>query len=323
MVALRALSVEIDRIPLASKEERFGALRYEWWRRALNDVWRGSVPDQPALQALERVLGAGVPLTRYRAQRLVAAAEEEGGRAGAQAQPGSLADLHLAADARCGQLLWLELEAVRGVLGGRARGQGATREEILDVASGAENSAPAPLSSSHAALRADERAVKALGRALGVLRTMRGAAADLMAGKTRFPKDLCDRVGVDWSDVTHGRESRPFVEATRELAGDVQVSFTGRQWSRSRPRHEASCSLSPCVHSAEALGRSLQSGQRASRDREAPVHARCRREALAASLGARKVRALCVPDVARGVHPAGTPPPPLLGSLSKGRLTNH
>ncbi|KDD75367.1 hypothetical protein H632_c719p1, partial [Helicosporidium sp. ATCC 50920] len=222
VVALRALSVEIDRIPLASKEERFGALRYEWWRRALNDVWRGSVPDQPALQALERVLGAGVPLTRYRAQRLVAAAEEEGGRAGAQAQPGSLADLHLAADARCGQLLWLELEAVRGVLGGRARGQGATREEILDVASGAENSAPAPLSSSHAALRADERAVKALGRALGVLRTMRGAAADLMAGKTRFPKDLCDRVGVDWSDVTHGRESRPFVEATRELAGDVQ-----------------------------------------------------------------------------------------------------
>jgi NADH dehydrogenase [ubiquinone] 1 alpha subcomplex assembly factor 6 len=167
--ALRAFDLEVAAAADAARGEMAAMLRYQWWRDAVNAVYRRAGAPAPEGQSpVVAALGAAAHgLTRYRLQRIVSAREEDAVREGA---PPTLAALDAHADGTAGQLLALQAEAAGG--GGGA---------------------------------AAEAAVAAAGRAVGLAAALRDTVPAARRGRVRLPADLLERHGVALPDLLAGR----------------------------------------------------------------------------------------------------------------------
>ncbi|KAK9862554.1 hypothetical protein WJX84_010151 [Apatococcus fuscideae] len=179
VLALRAFNVETGLIGENVREQTLAQIRMQWWREAVNGMYRQTPHEHPVIQALTEVI-AVKDLTRYRLQQIVTAREDDLLRI---APPASIADLEKYGRDTAAQLLLLQLEAA-------------------DVRERAEVE--------HAALH--------LGQAQGITSLLRGTHYHAARRRSYLPTDLCKQEKVTHEQLFRGESSEALCNVVFEVA---------------------------------------------------------------------------------------------------------
>ncbi|KAK9864897.1 hypothetical protein WJX84_007292 [Apatococcus fuscideae] len=179
VLALRAFNVETGLVGENVREQTLAQIRMQWWREAVNGMYRQTPHEHPIVQALTEVIAAK-ELTRYRLQQIVTAREDDLLRL---APPASVADMEQYGRNTAAQLLLLQLESAD------LRGQ----PEI-----------------EHAALH--------LGQAQGITALLRGTHYHAARRRSYLPTDLCKREDLSHEQLFRGESSDALCNVMFEVA---------------------------------------------------------------------------------------------------------
>ncbi|KAL3152447.1 hypothetical protein ABBQ32_001494 [Trebouxia sp. C0010 RCD-2024] len=183
LIAIRCFNVETGLIGENTKETGLLPIRMQWWRDAVNSVFRDKPVKHPVIQALAQVQAVH-PLTRYRLQRLISTREED---LIGMHKMGSIAALEKYAEGTSSQLLYLQAEATE------------INDTDLDHAS------------SH------------LGKAIGITQLLRGTVYHAQRRRVYLPTDLMSREGVTHDQLTRGEPSAALNNVVYEVASTAKA----------------------------------------------------------------------------------------------------
>lgn len=179
---LKALALEIESIQLQARTEMLLKMRYQWWRDSVGKAFAATQSyemSQPVMKALSELIQCH-DISRHRVDAMIDAYEEDALRT---RHFGSIEELEDYAQRTVSHLLSLQLEAC-----------------------GMKSNATEHAAMSH------------LGKAIGLVSSLRGAEAALRRGKSYFPEDICQRFDATPTDflVNGGQSVLP--DIAREIA---------------------------------------------------------------------------------------------------------
>jgi NADH dehydrogenase [ubiquinone] 1 alpha subcomplex assembly factor 6 len=181
-------------IPEHAKTAPIVLMRCQWWRDAVNAMYKGKPTLQPSLALISDLLrNKGAQLTRYRFQRIISTRQEDMMET---QQPTTLAELESYAEGTAAQLLLLQLEAAG---------------QVVEEGSAAET------------------ACMELGRAVGVVNLLKGTSFHAQRGRLYLPKDVMDSHGAESLDVLRGQGSEALRHAVREVAEAAEARLAAAQ----------------------------------------------------------------------------------------------
>ncbi|KAI9203095.1 isoprenoid synthase domain-containing protein [Polychytrium aggregatum] len=105
--AIRSLNIELSLVHENVKEIAIRKMRLQWWRDALDLVYKGQPPNQPVAQALAKAVAEGA-LSRIWLKRLI----DEREKRLTDVQFGTLHDLEQYAENTAGSLINLQIESL-------------------------------------------------------------------------------------------------------------------------------------------------------------------------------------------------------------------
>lgn len=215
MFAVRAFNIELARVGHGGRDVESGLLqlRFQWWREALNDVYKGGDPAKHPVMLATADAIAKHRLSRYHFRKIIDAREEDVLQTG---PPLSLKQLEQYCEGTACQLLLLQL------------GVEASRPGALEAAE-VQSGAPLP---DHIV-----GVTGALGKAIGLTILLRGTTHHAQKGKSYFPRDLCTAHEVSSRTILRGEASegvRKVVQEVAETAGTYlqQARLYNHQLSR-------------------------------------------------------------------------------------------
>lgn len=182
LFAIRCFNIETGLVGENVKETGLLPIRMQWWKDAVNSVYRDTPVKHPAIQALAQVQ-AIYPLTRYRLQRLISTREED---VVGMHRMGSISALEKYAEGTSSQLLYLQAEAAE------------IKDSELDHAT------------SH------------LGKAVGITQLLRGTVYHAQRRRVYLPTDLMAREGVTEDQLTRGEPTPELNNVVYEVASTAK-----------------------------------------------------------------------------------------------------
>ena len=183
IITLRSFDVETSLIEQRAKSEMLVRMRFQWWRDAVNSLFKGRASEQPTMSALAEIMQHR-PLTRYRLQRIISTKEEEILR---DDPLNDLNDLEELAEGIYSQLLYLQLEAA-GI---------------------------ADKNADHAASH--------VGKAIGLAHLLKDTAQQAQRHRSFLPEDLCEKHGIDPGDLMKGEATQGLRDVIFEIASAAKA----------------------------------------------------------------------------------------------------
>eukprot|EP00208_Stichococcus_sp_RCC1054_P001532 CAMPEP_0206142688 /NCGR_PEP_ID=MMETSP1473-20131121/17905_1 /ASSEMBLY_ACC=CAM_ASM_001109 /TAXON_ID=1461547 /ORGANISM="Stichococcus sp, Strain RCC1054" /LENGTH=349 /DNA_ID=CAMNT_0053537787 /DNA_START=155 /DNA_END=1201 /DNA_ORIENTATION=+ len=231
--ALRAFHVEIASIADHVKEVMMVPMRMQWWRDAVNSLYKGKPIRHPVIQCLAQVNEAH-PLTRYNLQKIISTRESD---LVAAEPPATLIDLEKYALGTQYRLLRLQLEGV---------GVGGDLSSEVDVM------------------------MRDVGIAVGVAALLQGTAHHAQRRRLYLPADLCQSENLDTDEVFAGRSSQALQAVTAHVAVRAQDALEGARAAHGQMSSSLDPPIGPLMLSTVAAGLYLKALARAEYDPFAP-----------------------------------------------------
>lgn len=196
--ALYAFNLEIARIPEVVTEPLIGAIRLQWWRETIADVYAGTPQRHAVVESLAKAV-TECGLTRSYFDRLLEARSFDQDRH----QPANLAELKTYAEATSVSLVHLALE-------------------ILGVAASA----------------AVDQAASGVGLSWALVGLLRAVPFHGRAGRLYLPADLLEANRVAARDIQLGKASDRLAGVAQTLAGEARAALgRARAVKAAIPRH--------------------------------------------------------------------------------------
>eukprot|EP00898_Chlorokybus_atmophyticus_P007145 jgi/Chlat1/7431/Chrsp6S07451 len=206
--AFRAFNVETAQVVDQTRlEPTLSKLRFEWWREAVEDAFKGRPPEHPVARALATVT-ASTRLTKRWFSRVIDARERD---ANSTEQPPTVKDLERYAENTMSALLYLTLEA-SGVRDANA-----------------------------------DHAASHIGKADGVALLLRATPYHSAQRRTYIPASLTTEYSVSQEEVFRGEFSEGMADAILEVAGTAKAHLDKARAMASTVPKEALPVLLPAV----------------------------------------------------------------------------
>mmetsp|Transcript_876 Transcript_876/g.3201 ORF Transcript_876/g.3201 Transcript_876/m.3201 type:complete len:349 (-) Transcript_876:267-1313(-) len=184
-IATRAFNVETAQVADVTRHESLAVMRLQWWREAVDDIFKGKAVDHPVARLLAAVYGPKSSRTAKRwLQRIIDAREED---LRVRAQPATLADVEAYAERTMSSLLYLTLHA------------------------GGVSDAAADHAASH------------LGKAQGIVRLLLGTKHHSMYRRVYLPAAVTNAHGVSQEELFQLRDSDALREVFLSVAAAAKA----------------------------------------------------------------------------------------------------
>jgi len=215
LTALYAFNFEVAKTREIVREPLLGRIRLEWWREAIDEIYRGRTPRQhevvgPLAAAIERH-----DLTRYHFDRLIAAREGDL----ADEPPPSLAALEAYAEDTAARLVRLALE----ILDARDEGSGAAGRHV--------------------------------GIAWALIGVIRALPVQARLRRLSLPADLITEAGLDVAQFLELKPSPALARIVERLAERAHEHLAASRAERGAIPRRAGAALLPAVLGDWHLGR--------------------------------------------------------------------
>lgn len=212
--ALRAFHIEIASIADHVKETLVVPMRMQWWRDAVNSLYKGTPIRHPVIQCLAQV-NERHPLTRYHLQKIISARQDILLNPD---PPATLHDLETFSMATQYRLLRLQLEGVG--LGGSITNEG---DEVL----------------------------RNVGIAVGLAALLKGTGHNARKRRLYLPADMCQTAGLDAEELFAGHSSQQLQKVAELVATRAQDALTAARsaarQANSSVNQEANSLMLPAV----------------------------------------------------------------------------